>query len=391
MKIGLASRFRCPDCGAEGLDPQPFKISRPGWMQYGILVCERCASWYPVTDHVADLLPKAHASLGTRTRFYERNRKRLESSGREPPAASAADPAFVAQVHQREHFDDLARREDGFSYDALGRMPFQRASRELTFEEWEPRIRPGSVVLDIGCADGLSTFDIARHDVEVIGLDISPEQIRRAQARAAEANVENTTFVIGDANSLPVANDAIDCVLCYGSLHHVPSPKRTVGEMARVLDVGGSYLGVENNTTPLRPLFDALMRLRPIWLEEAGPQAQMSAKDLTGWADRAGLKVDTHATVFVPPQLCNLLGYRAASRLLRLTDWVFGHLPVLRHWGGLIVISGQKPEPEPTTPVKRTAGTKAASAASEPSGSSPRSPSTRRPSPERQSRPEVRS
>jgi SAM-dependent methyltransferase len=391
MNIDLASRFRCPDCGAEGLDPQPFKISRPGRMQYGILVCERCAGWNPVTDHVADLLPKALALPGTRTRFYDRNRNRLEKSGREPPATSAADPAFAAQVHQREHFDDLARRDDRFSYDALGRMPFQLASRELTFEEWAPRIRPGSVVLDIGCADGLSTFDIARHDVEVIGLDISPEQIRRAQARAAESDFENVTFVIGDADSLPVANEAIDCVLCYGSLHHVPSPKRTVTEIARVLRVGGSYLGVENNRSPLRPLFDALMRLRPIWLEEAGAEAQMSAEDLDGWADRAGLKLDTHAAVFVPPQLCNLLGYRAARRLLRLTDWVLGHLPVLRHWGGLIVISGQKPQPERTAPVERTVGAKSASTASEPSGSSPRLPSTGRPSPERRSLPEVRS
>jgi ubiquinone/menaquinone biosynthesis C-methylase UbiE/uncharacterized protein YbaR (Trm112 family) len=369
MKISLASRFRCPDCGAEGLDPQPFKISRPGWMEDGILVCEQCEAWYPVTDHVADLLPGAHAVPGTRSRFYERNRTRFEKSALERPAAGLPDPAFAAQVHQRKHFDDLARREDRFSYDALGRMPFQRAIRELTFDEWAPRIRPGSVVLDIGCADGLSTFDIARHDVEVIGLDISPELIRRAQARAAGAGIENVTFVIGDADSLPVADDAIDCVLCYGSLHHVPSPERTVAEMARVLHVGGSYLGVENNTSPLRPLFDALMRLRPIWLEEAGAEAQMGAEDLDRWADRAGLKLDTHAIVFVPPQLCNLVGYRMARHLLRLTDWICGHLPVVRRWGGLIAISGQK-QTELTAPVERPAGARAVSAVSEPSGTS---------------------
>jgi ubiquinone/menaquinone biosynthesis C-methylase UbiE len=391
MKIKLAKRLRCPECGVEGLDPQPFKISRPGWMEHGILVCKRCEAWYPVTGHVADLLPKAHAFPGTRGSFYERNRDRFQGSGREQPATSSPDPAFAAQVHQREHFDDLARRGDRFSYDALGRMPFQRASRDLMFEEWTPRIQPGSVVLDIGCADGLSTFDIARHDVEVIGLDISPEQIRRAQSRAADAGVENVTFVIGDADALPVADDTIDCVLCFGSLHHVPNPTRTLAEMARVLRVGGSYLGMENNATPLRPLFDALMRVRPIWLEEAGPEAQMSADDLGGWAEQAGLQVDSHAAVFVPPQLCNLLGRRAARVLLRLTDWVFGHLPVLRRWGGLIVIAGEKPQPRGAAAAQMTPRAKAVSAATAPNDNSHHSPSTHRPSPEQPSLPEVRS
>ena len=369
MKIDLAKRLRCPECLTEALAPQPFEISGSGRMRSGVLVCESCAAWYPVTDQVADLLPRTHASPATRTSFYERNRSRLQQAGLEPPAASAPDPAFAPQIHQREHFDDLACRQDRFSYEALGRMPFQRASRELTFAEWAPMIGSGSVVLDIGCANGLSTFDMARHDVEVIGLDISPEQIRRAQATAAEMEVENVSFVIGDANSLPVADEAIDCVLCYGSLHHVPSPERTVIEMARVLRDGGSYLGVENNATPLRPLFDALMRLRPIWLEEAGAEAQMSAEDLNHWADGAGLEVDTHAAVFVPPQLCNLLGYRAAHRLLRLTDWAFGHLPVLRNWGGLIVIAGRRGRPPRTVPMQGSAG-EVTSAAAERLGSS---------------------
>jgi ubiquinone/menaquinone biosynthesis C-methylase UbiE len=293
-----------------------------------------------VSDYVADLLPAARAEADSRHEFFEAHRRRLEELGLDPPAAPASDPGFAAQAHQRDHFDHLASRQDRFSYGALGQQPFQRALRSLSFEEWAPLIRPGSLVLDIGCGDGLSSFDIARFDVEVVGIDISGESIRVASERAERESLENVTFMIADADALPFADRAVDSVLCYGSLHHVPAPERTLREVARVLKPGGSYLGVENNTTPLRPIFDALMRLRPIWLEEAGAKAQIGSDELHRWTAGTDLTLDTRATVYVPPQLCNLLGYRVSRRLLRVTDWLFGRIPWLRRWGGLISITG---------------------------------------------------
>jgi ubiquinone/menaquinone biosynthesis C-methylase UbiE len=294
---------------------------------------------------VVDLIPAERAKPGSRRRFFDANHLRLEEFGLHPPPRTAPDPDFASQAHQREHFDDLARRRDRFSYDALGRQPFQRAIRSLHFEEWAPLIRPGSLVLDIGCADGLSSFDIAQFDVRVIGLDISGEQIRLAAERAAREGRDNISFAIGDADSLPIADRSVDYVVCYGSLHHVPSPERTLREVARALKPGGSYLAIENNTTPLRPVFDALMRLRPIWLEEAGAEAQIGDEELGRWTAGSDLRLDTKTSVFLPPQLCNQLGYRVSRWLLGLTDRVFRRLPGLRRWGGLISIRGRTPAP----------------------------------------------
>jgi ubiquinone/menaquinone biosynthesis C-methylase UbiE/uncharacterized protein YbaR (Trm112 family) len=340
MRLDLAQTLRCSACGADAPTLHPFELSTGERCRLGVLHCLSCGAWYPISDHVVDLLPAGHAEPGDRRGFYDANRPRLEEFGLEPPAELPPDSGFASQAHQREHFDDLARREDRFSYDALGRQPFQRAIRSLHFEAWAPLIRPGSLVLDIGCADGLSTFDIARFDVRVIGLDISGEQIRRAAERAARERRDNVSFAIGDADSLPVADGSVDYVLCYGSLHHVPSPERTLLEAERVLRPGGSFLAVENNTTPLRPAFDALMRLRPMWLEEAGAEAQIGAAELARWTATSDLALDTRTSVFVPPQLCNLVGHRASRWLLALTDRVFGRLPAIRRWGGLISVSG---------------------------------------------------
>lgn len=224
MDLALTGLLRCPIC-AGSLEPYAFESS-DSFCEIGLLVCSGCSGWYPVSGFVLDLLPPERAVAGSRARFFDLHCSRLEALGLEPPAAGGADIdlAFAAQAHQREHFDDLARRGDEFSYEALGRQPFQIALRELTYGEWRPLLAPGSVVLDIGCADGISTFDIAGPGITGLGFDISHASVVRAARRARSQRLANVSFFVGDADSIAVADKAVDCVLCYGSLHHVPDP-----------------------------------------------------------------------------------------------------------------------------------------------------------------------
>ncbi|MEK6272620.1 MAG: methyltransferase domain-containing protein [Actinomycetota bacterium] len=346
MKLALVDLLRCPTCSCSALAAHPLE-AEDGRCRQGVLVCRQCSAWYPIWDFVLDLLPEGRGQPGSRAEFFARNRPRLEPLGLRHPAAGpvALDADFTAQVQQRAHFDDLARRDDEFSYRALGQLPFQRALRDITFDAWRPLIRSGSLVLDVGCADGLSTFDVAHPGIEVLAFDISPELVAQAAARADEVQMRNVSFFVGDADAIPLAAATVDCVLCYGSLHHVPDPARTLGEATRVLREGGLYLGVENNRTPLRPAFDLLMRLSPIWREEAGAQAQIGAAELRRWTAGSDLRLRTRSIVFVPPHLCNRLGVPAARHLLRWTDSIVGRLPLLRNWGGLISILGRKGAP----------------------------------------------
>jgi SAM-dependent methyltransferase len=341
MNLALAERLRCPSCRSASPVAHPFELS-DGHCSSGVLCCRGCKAWYPISGQVLDLLSEDHAEPGSRERFFATHRSQLGELDLDPPKPVPAARDFAAQAHQREHFDELGRREDRFSYRALGQQPFQRALRNLSFEEWAPLLSAGFLVLDIGCADGLSTLDIATFGVEALGFDISGELVRRAADRAEREGIRNVSFMVADADAIPVSDGSFDCVLCYGSLHHVPDPARTLAEAARALRDGGCYLGVENHTTPLRPIFDLLMRLRPIWLEEAGASAQIGVEDLERWSSGSGLRLNTRPTVFVPPHLCNWIGERTARWLLRLTDGLFGRIPLLRRWGGLISISGRK-------------------------------------------------
>ncbi len=341
MNLEFARLLRCPVCSG-ALDAHEFESAPDGACRVGVLVCSQCRRWHPIADFVADLLPEGRAEPLARAQFFGAHRSRLEALGLRPPPAAAVDADFAAQEKQRRHFDEIAQRSDEFSYRALGELPFQRALRDLVFPGWRALLEPGSVILDIGCADGISTFDLAVPGVAAIGIDVSRELLLQGAARARRQGRTDICFVVADGDSIAVGDGVIDCVLCFGALHHVPDPARTLGEAERVLRDGGIYLGLENNTTPLRPVFDLLMRLRPLWREEAGAEAQIGDAELHDWTIGSRLKLRTRATVFVPPHLCNRIGLAASRRLLKRTDAIAGSSARSQELGGADRDRGQE-------------------------------------------------
>ena len=92
-------------------------------------------------------------------------------------------------------------------------------------------------LLDAGCGQG--TPVLARADVDAVGLDFSPAQLRLAAANAPAAALAR-----GDMAHLPFADDSFDAVTAFHSLIHVPldDHQRVVDEFARVIRPGGRLL-----------------------------------------------------------------------------------------------------------------------------------------------------
>lgn len=93
----------------------------------------------------------------------------------------------------------------------------------------------GGRLLDVGCGGGQVAIDIAaqRPDLEVTGLDLSADQVRRATVRARAAGAP-VSFVQGSALELPFADGAFDAVISIASIKHWPDQARGVAECARV-------------------------------------------------------------------------------------------------------------------------------------------------------------
>jgi len=103
------------------------------------------------------------------------------------------------------------------------------------------RLLPGMRVLDVGTGAGAVAVRTAPlvHGGEVIGIDISPQMLGIAGQRAMAAQLDNTTFIEGRAEKLPVEDTSVNRVLASLSLMYSLDRPAAARECARVLRPGG--------------------------------------------------------------------------------------------------------------------------------------------------------
>jgi len=98
--------------------------------------------------------------------------------------------------------------------------------------------RPRPRLLEIGPGPGWIGIEVARRlpRAEVVGLELSPDMIRVADANRRAAGIENLRFVEGDAARMEgFAAGEVDAVFSNGSLHHWLDPLSVFNQVARVL------------------------------------------------------------------------------------------------------------------------------------------------------------
>jgi len=99
----------------------------------------------------------------------------------------------------------------------------------------------GSRVLDIGCGGGFLAEEFAALGCLVTGIDPAPASIVTARAHAAGRGLR-IDYLVGAGEELPFPDAAFDVACCCDVLEHVADVDRVVGEAARVLRPGGTYL-----------------------------------------------------------------------------------------------------------------------------------------------------
>ncbi len=103
-------------------------------------------------------------------------------------------------------------------------------------------VHPGERVLDLGCGGGVDTILAALMvgpSGSVVGVDLVPEMLARAQENAALLHLENIRFETASAESLPFAANSFDVVLSNGVFNLVVDKLQALREVWRVLKPGG--------------------------------------------------------------------------------------------------------------------------------------------------------
>jgi arsenite methyltransferase len=150
----------------------------------------------------------------------------------------------------------------------------------------------GQRVLDLGSGSGTDSF-AAAHLVgpagTVTGVDMTPEQLAKAEQLRATVGVSTVRFVEGYIERPPVPDAAFDAVVSNGVINLSADKPAVFQAVARAL-VPGGRLALSDIVTE-RPLTEAIVCSAELWASCIGGAAQLD--DYLAAIEAAGLRVET--------------------------------------------------------------------------------------------------
>jgi arsenite methyltransferase len=185
--------------------------------------------------------------------------------------------------------EDTARFWDAIA-ERYSKRPF--ADPEATRRKLEitkARIRPGDVVVDLGCGTGTIAIELAPHARHLTGIDVSSEMLKIARRKATDAGVANIEFVharLGEglARFEPAS---IDGVCAYNVLHLMSDWRDALHSIHDRLKPGGFFVSstpcLAESLVPYRPLLAVMS-----WFGKAPPIEFLRADPLLEAMREAG-------------------------------------------------------------------------------------------------------
>ena len=136
----------------------------------------------------------------------------------------------------------------------------------------------GERICEIGFGPGRTLALLAAAGAEVVGIEVSPDMVKIAARRNAEAiNTGRMELHRGDGIQIPLPDDSLDAALAVYNVYFWPDPAATIAELARTLRPGGRLVLVSlAEDYPLSARFERSVYRVPStaeatrWLEAAG-------------------------------------------------------------------------------------------------------------------------
>jgi ArsR family transcriptional regulator len=139
--------------------------------------------------------------------------------------------------------------------------------------------RPTGRLVDVGTGTGRMLELFGGRAKSALGIDRSPEMLRLARVKLAEAGLASAELRQADMYSLPLPAGSADTVIIHQVLHYAQQPAAAVAEAARLLAPGGRLLIVDFAPHEREELRDRDAHARLGFTDEA----------VTGWMAAAGL------------------------------------------------------------------------------------------------------
>jgi len=134
-------------------------------------------------------------------------------------------------VPKKAYFDEKAAKWDTLIEDEVI-LRLKNMVAELALSQ-------GSKVLDLGTGTGVlipMLIEAVGLSGTVVAIDFAPQMLAEARKKYQWPNLE---FLEGDAEEIPLADQAVDEVVCNSAFPHFDDLRQAAKEMSRVLKRGG--------------------------------------------------------------------------------------------------------------------------------------------------------
>jgi SAM-dependent methyltransferase/uncharacterized protein YbaR (Trm112 family) len=328
----------CPECRTPFLSLEAYSFGDANQVIDGRLICSACNGWFRIENGIIDLLPfelreKNFEKFMSKTlRFAEKYNLPLPESARDQTASTRNKAKPIGTFEDTE---DYERR--------VVNLPYYQALDELKFVRWiERNLQPGQVVLDIGCGSGMQSIPLAENRIRTIGIDIDEDMLLIAAKKMTAKSLSHLVdLVIADGQNMPVREKYFDAAIYYGVLHHLSEKSAAIANAAHKLVPGGHFYTLDPHKSRLRFVFDFLMKLWKLYVEEASDAPLISEEQMTIWTKNAGLTGRVYFSTYLPPHFF-FLGDLVNVWLLNMSDNLFNTIPGMKSVAGVIMFEGTK-------------------------------------------------
>jgi arsenite methyltransferase len=151
-------------------------------------------------------------------------------------------------------------------------------------------LSPGEHVFDLDSGSGTDAFFAALQvgsEGSLTGIDMTPEQLAKAERLRSREGFENSSFIEGRIDRLPVGDAAVDVVISNGVINLCPDKASVFREAARVLRPGGRLALAD--IVSGRPLAERTRAKTDLWA--ACIAGAIPERDYLGAIESAGLSV----------------------------------------------------------------------------------------------------
>lgn len=134
-------------------------------------------------------------------------------------------------------------------------------------------------VLEAGIGTGLNLSYYSEQCQEILGIDVSPRMLDRAQEKTAQCKIP-TKLAVMDIQNLGFSSGSFDCVVVTFVFCTVPDPFKGLKECHRVLKPGGRLIMLEHMGSDKTVLRQLMNWLNPITVMLLGDHINRNTADL---------------------------------------------------------------------------------------------------------------